>query len=457
METIEQNESINDFESILKDYIVPLFDVEHKLESIKIPKANNGYVSYNSCDEGENYTYSFYPVQSNSDFHFDLQTNSSHTLKKPVEKILEELMSANKSLVRNDKSNETNKIYNKRILDTAFELGMCKWLASDEGSTILFSLLSRLKMWAGRTYEGKRVPFGIVIDFNQEVDASDTQDYLNFLDSKNSALFTDGVFSGVLLDKRGNLVSYITHDSCDDIVDKKVFVPYPHEGISKYCDKRVGLIALGNGEILLLKKHAVNFAWRDNKWVFFDWKRISERITPYFGLAKQLSKETVSDYVREAYCTLLDVSFSHSGGCFCIIAPCISDTTINSVIKERIDSDEYFKKINDVNQEKLNVVRRLIGDKQSFFEFKRPLRKEILAMDGATAVFPDGKLCCAGSIVLIEGTSTDGARLAAAKNLAKLGVGIKISEDGAIEAYGLDLSSGNPNSDQKTIKLFKIC
>lgn len=96
---------------------------------------------------------------------------------------------------------------------------------------------------------------------------------------------------------------------------------------------------------------------------------------------------------------------------------------------------------------------------QSFFELDKPLRREILSLDGATVVSLNGSFYCAGSIVSVPSGSSSGGRSAAAKQLAKYGVGIKISEDGYIEAYGVPVNSDgslNTAANCRMIPLFKF-
>ena len=57
----------------------------------------------------------------------------------------------------------------------------------------------------------------------------------------------------------------------------------------------------------------------------------------------------------------------------------------------------------------------------------------------------------------MPGGSAGGGRTAAAKRLAQMGVGIKVSEDGYIEAFGLPiLNDKEKNENSRTIPLFKI-
>lgn len=95
---------------------------------------------------------------------------------------------------------------------------------------------------------------------------------------------------------------------------------------------------------------------------------------------------------------------------------------------------------------------------RSFYSIEKPLRKEILSLDGAVVVSLDGSFYCIGSIVALSGGSSGGGRTAAAKRLAQIGVGIKISEDGYIEAYGASMAEQNDSKRNASsiIPLFKI-
>jgi len=65
----------------------------------------------------------------------------------------------------------------------------------------------------------------------------------------------------------------------------------------------------------------------------------------------------------------------------------------------------------------------------------RRLRQELVAIDGATLIDHKGTILAVGAILKIAGGSTGGGRLAAAKALSKLGVGIKVSQDGGITGF----------------------
>lgn len=315
---------------------------------------------------------------------------------------------------------------------------MCSWLTSDyKKATVLHSILCRMQEWAGRTYEGKNVPFGLVVDFS--VDAlPESVSYLHFLENDSSAVFTDGIFSGILLDKNGKLLSFLTRNTPAPINTKNqdMFVPFQFVDIAKHCNRNaIGIIVLTNAEIMLIKNRAVCFAKRGSKWVSFDWERVYVNLRPYFLLGTDKDEESIRNKIKDIYCTLLDVSFSHTGGCLAIVIPDIETDEISKIIKDRFD---------------LSITGNLpegVSDES----------KEILSLDGATVVSLDGSFYCAGSIVAVPSGSSSGGRAAAAKRLAQMGVGIKVSEDGYIEAFGLPIEFNAENkTNSRTIPLFKI-
>jgi DNA integrity scanning protein DisA with diadenylate cyclase activity len=70
-----------------------------------------------------------------------------------------------------------------------------------------------------------------------------------------------------------------------------------------------------------------------------------------------------------------------------------------------------------------------------FYALDRRLRQELVAIDGATVLDSEGRILAVGAILKIDGGSSGGGRLAAAKELSKLGLGIKVSQDGGIRGF----------------------
>ena len=58
-----------------------------------------------------------------------------------------------------------------------------------------------------------------------------------------------------------------------------------------------------------------------------------------------------------------------------------------------------------------------------------------MALDGATVLNHKGDIVAVGAIISVPSGSEGGGRRAAAKEGSKLGLGIKISEDGGMAAF----------------------
>ena len=250
--------------------------------------------------------------------------------------------------------------------------------------------------------------------------------------------------------------------------EQEIFVPYQFIDIAKHCvDEKIGIIVLTNGEILLIKNQAVCFAKRGRKWVYFDWTRVYSKLRPYFLCDIDTTEEIIRKKIQSIYCTLLDVSFTHTGGCLSIVHPNKAEALSDEkIVADRFDlysEGNPLEGMSSENKEKAEILSYLLRypeqQLQSFFELEKPLRREILSLDGATVVSLNGSFYCAGSIVAVPGGSSAGGRTAAAKQLAKFGVGIKISEDGYIEAYGIPVNNNgalDTLATSRIVPLFKF-
>ncbi len=467
-----------EFINIVNTYMLPLFDARGNVKLKETARNNSELVSY-LCNDKNQFLFQFYPCicdkSSFSPFYCEVGTYSSPSIKKRLSSILREILKVSEyncfqNAIHKQRNYGTktcrHESYKQRTFQLAFEIGMCTWLTSDyKKATVLHSILCRMQEWAGRTYEGKNVPFGLVVDFSADA-LPEAASYLHFLENDSSAVFTDGIFSGIMLDKNGKLLSFLTRNTPAPLNTKEqdMFVPFPFADIARHCDKNaIGIVVLTNGEILLIKNRAVCFAKRGSKWVSFDWERVYANLRPYFLLGTDPCEETIRKKIKQIYCTLLDVSFSHTGGCLAIVIPGIETDEISKIIKDRFDlsiTGNPPEGVSEESKEKIEVLKYLLVENdmiRSFFDIEKPLRKEILSLDGATVVSLDGSFYCAGSIVAVPGGSAGGGRTAAAKRLAQMGVGIKVSEDGYIEAFGLPiLNDKEKKENSRTIPLFKI-
>lgn len=462
-----------EFKQIIETYIKPLIDIKGNLHFIEEMYDNKRLIEIE--EENDTKIIRLFPLAKLencvSPFYFKANLNTNATISTNIEEILRELLKvteynySNFSKRRNyGKGQKRSEAYKNRTFNLAFEFGICKWLTNTEDdAVVLHTVINHMITWSNRTYEGNRIPFGIVIDFKRDSN-NYAASYLSFLERDSCAVFTDGIFSGIRLDKKGKIVSFITKYSKEiDNTDsqKKIFVPYQFEDIAKYCtESSIGVIAMTGGEIIIVKQQAIQFVRRGGKWIAFDFERVYHNLRPYF-LCECSDEKTILFKIRELYCTLLDVSFAHSGGCIAIITSS-DEKNINNITKERIDlyslkkDGKTLNGVSEENKEKIIILSYLLSNEEkslcSFFEVDRVLRKEILGLDGATVVSLNGEFYCAGSIVEVPMGSTGGGRTAADKRLAKFGIGIKISEDGYIEAYG----ANQANNDSRILRLFSF-
>ena len=461
----------NEFKQIVEDYIIPLIDIKGNLHFIEQPYDNKRLIEIEKTNKAK--IIRLFPVAKLRNcvkpFYFKANLNTDASIPTSIEAILRELLKVTEYNYSNfskrrdyGKGQKRSEAYKNRTFNLAFEFGMCKWLTNTEDdAVVLHTVINHMVTWSNKTYEGNRIPFGIVIDFKHDSN-NYAANYLSFLERDACAVFTDGIFSGIRLDKKGKIVSFITKyskEADNPNNQKKIFVPYQFEDIARYCtESSIGIIAMTGGEIIIVKHQSIQFARRGGKWISFDFERVYHNLRPYF-LGTNISEKTILSKIRELYCTLLDVSFAHTGGCISIITS-NNEEDIKKVTQERIDlyslnkDETAFNQISQENREKIIILSYLLSNDNglcSFFAVDRVLRKEILGLDGATVVSLDGAFYCAGSIVEVPMGSSGGGRTAAAKKLARFGIGIKISEDGYIEAYGV-----NQANNSKILRLFSF-
>lgn len=362
-----------------------------------------------------------------------------------------------------------SKTHEKSNYEYAVQAGICNWIVGDNNKyEKMEALLNILEKWSMKTYEGKKVTYGIVINLNEDSQISESSKYGSFLDFLNdefSAVLTDSITSVFEIDINCNLISYrtILDENCTNKVEGYDLInniPYRFANvITNIVDnKKVGIFLLNNGDIILSKNTQIKFVKRNMHWLNFNIKSFKNSIRSFVQKYNIESK-----IIDEIYSTALDVSFAHTGG---IIALVTKDDIIDSLDKASIvnrcdyissmDTDEkieeYLIKKNDllndkgldVNELKKDInkkmlkramIRKMLKDKFQFTEISRKLRSELVSLDGACIINCKGLVYSFGAIIQNDSGSTGGGRGAAAKKLSSSGMAIKISTDGYIEVY----------------------
>lgn len=363
------------------------------------------------------------------------------------------------------KLNIEDENYISVLQNNAIERSICASICENETSSVMFEMLTELEKWAARTYEGKKIAIGIII--NTAIDSSEQPETISFSDIMNKdffALLSDGIDSYVEFDKKGNLVGYLQLNKVKKV---NTIAPYEYEMVSRFCnEKRVGIVLTKNGDFLIFKNRELLFSKRLGGWSVYSHEEVIQLLS-YRG------NYSLKDIRRSVYYTALDTSFAYSGGCIIYLNKDTVEGALNHINAHDILDEKYFeiKKrqelenasklynlqtlssveavfnvpyqtfLKEQNCIKASSLRKIISGKP-FHELSRKLRQELVSMDGATVIDSDGTIIAAGAILKIEAGSEGGGRLAAATTLSKYGIAIKISQDGIMKAFYPDRKNG---------------
>lgn len=350
----------------------------------------------------------------------------------------------------------TEPAYLSRLRQSAIEKSICFSLSETNCHTLL-ELLSEVTKWAERTYEGRDLTFGFVI--NENIDSSNTNSNLHFsklLSNDFMALLSDGIKSTIEFDKNGFLVGYYAlRTRSNFLICPQKYIPF-----ASYCSgNKIGVTLNERGDMMILKNNSLVFAKRRGIWNSFDHEALINLL---------LNKtHTLKEIRRTIYITALDASFAGHGGCIVYLNKDSSFQVLNCIdvydilteshynmkknmkqeeneklsgttnLKNTIPDITFKEHLTDEKSTKVASLRAIIAGKK-FHELNRKLREEMISMDGATVVDSDGTVITCGAIIKIDAGSSGGGRLAAAKTLAKYGISLKISTDGIIQGFAFD-------------------
>lgn len=376
-----------------------------------------------------------------------------------------------KSIIRQFEEISTIEIgdenYISLLQSHAIEKSICETLAEDAGATTtLLGIIAEIEKWASRTYEGRKVSFGIII--NQMQDLSTELSKINYVDIMSQdffALLSDGIHSYVEFGKNGNLLGYV---QLSKIKMATTVAPYDFELVARYCnDKKIGLVLTHEGDILVFKNRQLMFAKRRGVWNVYSHEEVIQLLS---GRRENYSLKEIR---RSIYLTALDSSFVYNGGCLVYLDKGQAENALMHINEHDILNEKYYemKKSLEIQyasklynlqnlaavealysqpyetflmNEKCNkamAIRKIISNRP-FHQLHRRLRQELVSMDGATIVDFDGTIIAVGAILKIEAGSVGGGRLAAAMTLAKYGISIKISQDGTMQGFYNDRKTG---------------
>lgn len=348
--------------------------------------------------------------------------------------------------------------YLQVLQENAIEKSICESICESGTVGIMFGIINELEKWAVRTYEGRKIELGIIINLAQDI--SEKEETINFYDIMNKdffALLSDGRGSYIEFDRMGNLLGYV---QMDKVKKAPTICPHEYENLARYCnERRIGIVLTHNGDFLIFKNRNLLFSKRSGIWNIYSHEEVIQLLS-YRG------SYSLKDIRRSIYYTALDTSYSYTGGCIVYLNKDMTESALAHIDANDIIEERYFdiKKAQEIEnagklynfhnlsavEAKFNVpyqtflkeqncikaqsIRKIINGRP-FHDLSRKLRQELVSMDGAVVVDSEGIIVAVGAIVKIEAGSEGGGRLAAATTLAKYGTAIKISQDGIIKAF----------------------
>ncbi len=467
MEKRKTKKSINSFtdeyEHFLKEYLFRLFGITK--DSILTPEPQNASSEFPRVRLVDNWilfsafkrTYFKIPI---SDMPYvDEDSISLATSIIDAFLVCAEYKVANEIEKHNRYRSE---VARDRAYKLAIQDGIGQWIFGATDTETLSKFFDLLEKWSVKTYEGRHVTLGFLINpSSQKAAVLEFNDLLAFLNDDSSAVLSDCIHSVLELDKNCNLVGYhsITENlqnlpSCDlnehvpirFIQSVQKFLP---QGDNKEGTDKVGVFLLSNGDILLIKNGTTRFVKRNLQWLNLSEPVFTNALQAYTN-AKSLHLSTHPNgkqILGSVYASVLDVSFSHTGGIIAIVRPdCIEELMLNNILSPYDNlqiTDKAAKqlaskqKLKDPPKEKL-IRRKLLKkltQKRTFYELDRKLRGELIALDGACIMDTNGTVYSFGAIIQNDSGSATGGRSAATKKLSKYGAAIKISTDGYIDIF----------------------
>ncbi len=341
--------------------------------------------------------------------------------------------------------------YYEALFETAMEIGICQYIAGNNTNTrdVIYKIVKKLKKWSLKTYEGKRVPFGLIINNTQS--AKVALDYTDFLDSNFSALLSDGIFSAMELDKNGSFLTYLSIEdevkqNQKETSKERILSPLSYTHFSSLCygQDKFGVILNERGNILLIKTQQITFSYRNGNWIHYEFNLFYEDVYHHLYEPQKSKYKNAYKFLKEIYVSILDMIFSGEGCCIAILRDDVlldfenvyEPINVKNEKKRIEQKKEFLRKCIQIDDESTNATEPKIKNRK-FENLSRKLRQELLSYDGALILNQSGEFQAIGEIVNVDGNSSDGGgRTKAAQSLAKGGIGIKVSEDGYIECYG---------------------
>ena len=285
-----------------------------------------------------------------------------------------------------------------------------------EGANLL-TVIDQLARWGTRLYEG--APISSAIGIDPDISGTKSLPLSNIAKEDFFAVLSNGFDTMLTLSKHLNFTGHLVLDATPAVSG---FCPWRHSAVAAWTADVTGRIAVvlnRLGEILIFRDGQLLFARRSGNWHFLT----------HGPIIRQMGVPKDEDIRRAIYETALDASFARTGACIGVIA------AGSMKVAEGMIAETDWLSLG--SSDKSKAIARIVNGKK-FHQLDRTLRQELAAIDGATVIDHEGNVIAVGAILKINGGSTSGGRTAAAKQIALLGLGVKISQDGGISGYRRD-------------------
>lgn len=281
----------------------------------------------------------------------------------------------------------------------------------------IVDVIIQYESWAEQTYEGRRISAALGIDASKNTPTGVS--LLDVYHEDFGTVLAGGLETFLTVSANGFIHSYEPFPTNAPQISA-LFAPVRFARLAEWTEGgRIGIGLNRNGEILVFKNKVLVFCKRRGSWHHFTHEAVIRRIS--------LKKAIPANVCAAIYESSLDVSFARSGGCIAVVRRTKLDEFLSSDV---VAEDDL---IANGDGTKAKCLRQIVG--KPFHKLDRRLRADILAMDGATVLSNKGEVLAAGAIVKVPAGSSGGGRLAATKALARFGLALKISSDGAIRVY----------------------
>ncbi|MDR2864191.1 MAG: hypothetical protein LBV68_01090 [Spirochaetaceae bacterium] len=345
--------------------------------------------------------------------------NAKKIISEVKEKIAPYLTIAETDSIKSTIESITETFFNKIIVKNFLEL------EEITNSDIAKNIIEGLEYWRNKTHEGKKVSYGIIVDTDPK-DAPNTLNLFKILREDYMAPVADGLNSFIIIDINGNIIDYKQYDKfyADSMLPYR-FSSTAEEAIP---NTQKIMILTNLGDILLISDRELKYVKKAKQWIqYID---VAEILADQISLIHKKPIEKNDILIRRIYQTCLDVSFAKTG-CIIGIIKVEHEEDVKSLVSEDIkNSSEYREKQNFFFLNKNNKNSKL-----NFNAIGRYKRKELASIDGSFIINTNGKVLNIGDIISIKGGSSSGGRNAAALEISKYGIGIKVSTDGYIKIF----------------------